>query len=90
MLIDSILVKADASPTSLVEVDLSPEEYWKKLDNSKKPKEKLVGQHFTGKFDKEKIGKRRRDENRVSLRKKSTTDPDATMFYKPGMGSPFI
>ena len=87
MLVDSTIVKADASFNSLVEVNLSPEEYWKKLDGKEKPKKKLVGQHFTGQFDKDKIGKRRRDANRASLRKKSTTDPDATMFFKPGMGS---
>lgn len=84
MLVDSTIVKADASFNSLIEIELSPEEYWKKLDSNKKPKKKLVGQHFTGQFDKDKIGKRRRDQNRASLRKKSTTDPDATMFFKPG------
>lgn len=46
-----------------------------------------MGKQFTGKVDKNKMGKRRRDENRTSLRKKSTTDPDATMFYRPGQGS---
>ena len=33
------------------------------------------------------VGKRRRDENRTSLREKSTTEPDATLFYRPGQGS---
>ena len=33
------------------------------------------------------MGKRRRDINRLSLRKKSTTDPDATITRKPGAGS---
>ena len=84
---DSTIVKADASFNSLVEVNLSPEEYWKKLNSKEKPKKKLVGKHFTGQFDIDKIGKRRRDANRASLRKKSTTDPDATMFFKPGMGN---
>ena len=87
ILIDSTIVKADASSHSLVEVNLSPEDYWTKLDQKEKPKKKLVGKQFTGKVDKNKMGKRRRDENRTSLRKKSTTDPDATLFYRPGQGS---
>jgi len=33
------------------------------------------------------MGKRRRDINRLSLRKKSKTDPDATITHKPGAGS---
>jgi hypothetical protein len=33
------------------------------------------------------MGKRRRDINRLSARKKSKTDPDATIVRKPGMGS---
>jgi len=87
MLIDSTIVKADASSNSLVEINLSPEDYWNKLDQKEKPKKKLAGSHFTGKVDRNKMGKRRRDINRTSLRKKSTTDPDATLFYRPGMGS---
>lgn len=87
VLIDSTIVKANASAQSLVEVNLSLEDYWTKLDQKEKPKKKLTGKQFTGKVDKNKIGKRRRDENRTSLRKKSTTDPDATMFFRPGQGS---
>jgi transposase len=87
ILIDSTIVKANASTQSLVEVNLSPEDYWTKLDQKEKPKKKLTGKQFTGKVDKNKIGKRRRDENRTSLRKKSTTDPDATMFFRPGKRS---
>ena len=87
MLTCSTIVKADASSNSLVEINLSPEEYWKRLDRPERPKKKLVGERFTGKVDKNKMGKRRRDINRISLRKKSTTDPDATIIYKPGMGS---
>jgi len=47
----------------------------------------LAGDFFTGEVDKNKIGKRRRDVNRASIRKKSTTDPDATLYYRPGKGS---
>lgn len=86
VLIDSTIVKADASIDSLVKVNLTPEDYWKKLDRyEKRPEKKRVGRGFTGKVDKDKMGKRRRDINRTSLRKKSTTDPDATLFYKSGV-----
>jgi len=54
MLIDSTIVKADASSNSLVEINLSPEEYWKRLDRPERPKKKLVGERFTGKVDKNK------------------------------------
>ena len=87
LLIDSTIVKADASIQSLVEVNVSPEEYWKRLDQKQKSRKILAGDFFTGKVDKNKIGKRRRDASRVSFRKKSTTDPDATLYYRPGQGS---
>lgn len=87
MLIDSTIVKADASDGSMDEINLSPGQYWKRLDRKDRPKKKLVGGRYTGKVDKNKMGKRRRDINRLSLRKKSKTDPDATIVYKPGMGS---
>ncbi len=87
MLIDSTIVRANASDSSMVEINLSPGQYWKKLDQKEKPKKKLVGRRFGGEVDKDKMGKRTRDINRLSLRKKSTTDPDATIVYKPGMGS---
>lgn len=87
MLVDSTIVKADASIASMIRVNLSPEDYWKKLEaNEKRPQKKRGGRGFTGKVDKDKMGKRRRDINRISLRKKSTTDPDATLFYRSGAG----
>lgn len=86
MLVDSTIVKADASVGSMVMVNLTPEDYWKKLDvYEKRPEKKRSGRGFTGEIDKDKMGKRRRDINRTSLRKKSTTDPDATLFYKDGI-----
>lgn len=98
MLVDSTIVKANASLNSMVEVNLSPEEYWRKLDESEiknsprgaKPKEDIsqqVGAHFDGKVDKSKIGKRRRNRKASYLKKRSTTDPDATLFYRRGMGN---
>ncbi|GAH57411.1 unnamed protein product, partial [marine sediment metagenome] len=87
MLVDSTIVRANASDSSMVEIDLSPGQYWKRLDRKEKPKKKLSGARYTGEVDKSKMGKRRRDINRLSLRKKSKTDPDATIVRKPGMGS---
>jgi len=98
MLVDSTIVKADSSSGSIVEVNLSPEQYWRKLDDSEKVKSSSgrkpkgsrpinVGTHFSGKLDKDKIGKRRRRTNSTYLKKRSTTDPNATLFYRPGMGS---
>lgn len=86
MLIDSTMVKADASINSMIRVALSPQDYWKKLDvYEKRPEKKRAGRGFTGEIDKDKMGKRRKDINRASLRKKSTTDPNATLFYKYGI-----
>jgi len=87
MLIDSTIVRANASDSSMVEINLSPGQYWKRLDKPDRPKKKLDGGRYTGEVDKSKMGKRRRDINRLSLRKKSTTDPDATITRKPGAGS---
>ena len=87
MLVDSTIVRANASDGSMVEIGLSPGQYWKKLEGKDRPKKKLSGARYTGEVDKDKMGKRRRDLNRLSLRKKSTTDPDATITRKPGMGS---
>ena len=85
MLIDSTVVRADASTDSLVDIKLSPEDYWKNLDrHEKRPEKKTVGRGFTGKVDKNKMGKRKRDINRTSIRKRSTTDPDATFLFRPG------
>ena len=33
------------------------------------------------------MGKKRRKTNFTYLKKRSTTDPDATLFYRPGAGS---
>jgi len=87
MLIDSTIVRADASDRSMVEIGLSPEQYWKRLDRKDGPKKKLSGARYNGEVDKDKMGKRRRDINRLSVRKKSSTDPDATITRKTGAGS---
>jgi transposase len=98
ILVDSTIVKVDSSAGSTVEINLSPEEYWRKLDESemvkgrggRKTKSDLplhTGSHFDGKPDKNKMGKRRRRTNSSYLKKRSTTDPDATLFYRPGAGN---
>lgn len=87
VLIDSTIVRANASDNSMIEIGLSPEQYWKRLDGKDRPKKKLSGARYTGEVDVNKMGKRRRDINRLSLRKKSTTDPDATITRKSGAGS---
>ena len=90
LLVDSTIVKANASTDSLVEVNLSPEEYWRELDEGEKKKysedTKQVGSRFIGKIDKKRMGKHRRNRNAAYLKKRSTTDPDATMFYRPNKG----
>ena len=48
MLIDSTIVKADASDGSMVEIGLSPGQYWKRLERKDKPKKKLSGARYTG------------------------------------------
>jgi transposase len=98
ILVDSTIVRADASMDSVLEVSLPADEYWRKLDDSEKNKSPRgmkpkgdeaiqVGSHFKGDVDKEKIGKRRRSRKATYLRKRSTTDPDATVFYRYGMGT---
>lgn len=98
VILDSTLVKANASMDSLVEVNLSPDEYWRELDASemphdprgRKPKEQLSGQvglHFDGqKIQRQKLGRRRRNREVSYLKRRSKTDPDATVHYRPGTG----
>jgi len=87
MLTDYTIVKANTSDISMVEINLSPRQYWKRLDRSYRLKKKLNGARYAGEVDKNKMGKRRRDINRLSSRKKSKTDSDTTIVYKPGIGS---
>jgi len=85
ILIDSTIVKANASLGSIIDVDISPEEYWQQLDKSEEKNSKYSGSHYDGsKIDKTKIGRNRRARNGFNIKKKSTTDPEATMFYRPG------
>jgi len=89
VLIDSTIVKASASLNSLVDINLTPEQYWAKLDEGqdKGSNSKYVGSHYSGgKINKTKIGRHRRTRNAFNIKKRSTTDPDRTLFYRPGQG----
>lgn len=99
VLVDSTIFRADASMNSVVEVALPPETYWRELGDEEKksdsprggkPKDGRaiqVGSGFKGDVDARKIGKRRRSRKATYLRKRSTTDPDATVFYRYGVGT---
>lgn len=98
VLVDSTIVRADASMNSMVELTLPADEYWRKLDESEKGEQRRgkkpkgdqsiqIGSQFNGDVDTEKIGKRRRSRKAKYLRKRSTTDPDATVFYRYGVGT---
>lgn len=93
--IDSTLVKADASLDSLMEVSLSPEDYWGALDQDSEQKGESPsggggarseqGAPFAGEVDEARMGKRVRRGNAAHRRKRSTTDPDATLYQQPGV-----
>ena len=98
ILVDCTLIDADASMKSLVDLELSPEEYWRKLDEEEKTKSnrgpkpggdgRELGKHFKGeKADPEKMGKRTTKKSASYLNRKSATDPDATVYYQPARGA---
>ena len=99
ILVDCTLIDADASMKSLVDLELSPEEYWRKLDEEEETKsnrgrkpggdaENRLGKAFRGeKADTKKMGKRRTKKSASYLNRKSTTDPDATVYYQPARGA---
>jgi transposase len=98
ILVDCTLIDADASMKSLVDLEMSPEEYWRKLDEEEKTKSnrgrkpdgdgRELGKHFKGeKADPEKMGKRTTKKSASYLNRKSATDPDATVYYQPARGA---
>jgi transposase len=99
LLVDCTIIDADASMKSLIEIELSPEEYWRKLDEEEETKsnrgrkpggdgEDRLGKAFRGeKTDPEKMGKRRTKKSASYLNRKSATDPDATVYYQPARGA---
>ena len=62
ILIDSNNVKANASIDSMVDVNISPEIYWRELDNSKEKEDKntkYIASQYSGEIsDEAKIGNR--------------------------------
>jgi len=97
LLVDCAIIDADASMKSLVELSGSPEQYWRKLDeeeetisnSGRKPggDRRELGKHFKGeKADPEKMGKRTTKKSASYLNRRSTTDPDATVYFQPGRG----
>jgi transposase len=97
--VDSTVVRADASMDSMVEVNLSPERYWRELDEEEKRRgtrgrkptgdSQFVGKKSQGEIDVKKMGRRRRRRKSVYLLKRSKTDPDATFHFRPGIGGFF-
>ena len=98
ILVDCTLIDADASMKSLVGLELSPEEYWRSLDQEEKTKSnrgrkpggdgRELGKHFKGEeADPEKMGKRRAKKSASYLNRKSESDPDATVYYQPRRGA---
>jgi transposase len=90
--LDSTLIRADASLDSFVEVREEPQEYIRRVyrensfeDNEHQAKGGTIGRHFDGEVDVRKMGKRRK-RCFVNSGYRSTTDPEASMVYRPGLG----
>ena len=98
LLVDCTLIDADASMKSLVELQGSPEEYWRSLDQEEKTKsnrgmkplgggDERLGKSFrVENANPEKMGKRRARKSASYLNRKSESDPDATVYFQPGKG----
>ena len=76
VLIDSTLVKGNASIDSMTSLKYTPKEYLKQLEASSEPQAEEQPQK-----DKE-LGSNRPGDNRLSDQKHSTTDGDATLAHK--------
>jgi transposase len=90
--LDSTLIKANASLDSFVEVKESPDSFIARVyqenhfaEDAPLAKDGTIGRHFDGQVDVEKMG-RRRKRCFVNSVRRSTTDPDATMVYRPAIG----
>jgi transposase len=90
--VDSTLVKANASLTSFVEVEEKPDAFTKRVCDendfeSDQPavKDGIIGQHYDGNVDRKRMG-RRRKRYFVNSRKRSSSDPDASIVYRPSTG----
>jgi len=90
--VDSTLVKANASLGSFVEVKEKPQVFIKRVyeenefeSDDPTVKDGTIGRHYDGNVDKKKMG-RRRKRCFVNSRRRSTTDPDASIVYRAGTG----
>jgi transposase len=90
--LDSTLIKANASLDSFVEVKEVPERFIRRVyeENhfeSDEPmvKDGTVGRHYDGQADTAKMG-RRRQRCFVNSKRRSTTDPDASVVFRTGRG----
>jgi transposase len=79
VLIDSTLVKGNASVESVTVLNYSPAQYFQQLDAVAEPEEQAdVDQRQKG----DELGSNRPGDNRLCDQKRSTTDPDATLARK--------
>jgi len=90
--LDSTLIKANASLDSFVEVKEVPQTFIRRVyeENhfeSDEPmvKDGTIGRHYDGQADTTKMG-RRRKRCFVNSKRRSTTDPDASIVYRTGRG----
>ena len=98
--VDSTLVRADASRKSIVPVEEIARSQWDRLEETAEVEEwkrgargpapkdpsgpQKIGEKFDGQVDRTKIGRRHRNRRRTNARRRSKTDPDATMHARPG------
>jgi len=81
VLIDSTLVKGNASVESITALKYSPAQYFQQLDENCQSQEDNTELSQKSR----KLGSKRPRENRISDQKRSTTDPDATLARKGKM-----
>lgn len=90
--LDSTLIKANAAIDSFVEVKETAATFVKRVyaennfaEDAPVAKDGTIGRHFDGEVDVQKMG-RRRKRCFVNSTMRSTTDPEASVVYRPGTG----
>jgi transposase len=90
--LDSTLIKANAALDSFVEVKETAATFIKRVytdnhfeEDAPVAKDGTIGRHFDGEVNVQKMG-RRRKRCFVNNMRKSTTDPEAAVVYRPGKG----
>jgi transposase len=78
VLIDSTLVKGNASVETVTALKYSPAQYFQQLDAVSEPEEQADVERQKG----DELGSNRPGDNRLCDQKRSTTDPDATLARK--------